>query len=224
MEVGLVLFDCDGVLVDSEMAASRIFAAHLTEHGYPLTAEQSRERFTGWSLRNAKAFVEKALGRPLPGDFLETLAAKDRAENEKSLKPIPGIHEAVAKLTVPRCVASSGGPEKIRHSLRLCGLLEAFEPNIFSAWQVGNGKPAPDLFLFAARSMGVAPPQCVVVEDSVAGVQAGVAAGMTVLGFCGGSHIGPGHADRVRGEGAALTFADMRELPEIVDVLAAEAR
>ncbi len=215
----LVIFDCDGVLVDSEMIASRIFAQHLTEHGYPLTAEESRERFTGWSLRSAKAFVEKALGRPLPDDFLETLAAKDRAAMTGTLQPIAGIHEAVAKLAVPSCVASSGGPDKIRYSLRLCGLIEVFEPNIFSAWQVANGKPAPDLFLFAAERMRTPPARCVVVEDSVAGVRAGKSAGMTVLGFCGGAHCGNGHDARLRAEGASLAFHDMRQLPDIVAAL-----
>lgn len=216
MDAGLVIFDCDGVLVDSEMIASEIFAAHLTAHGYPLTPEESRERFTGWSLRSAKTFVEQALGRPLPDDFLQALAVKDRAAMSEALQPIAGIHETVARLTVPACVASSGGPEKIRHSLKLCGLLDAFEPNIFSALQVANGKPAPDIFLFAAERMGVPPPRCVVVEDSVAGVRAGAAAGMTVLGFCGGAHCAAGHDRRLVSEGAARTFQDMRQLPEII--------
>ncbi len=219
MEIGLVLFDCDGVLVDSEMLGSVIFSAHLTEHGYPCTPEQARARFTGWSLRNAKKFVEQQLGRPLPDDFLDTLAEKDRVVMEEHLKPIPGIHEAVRAIDRPKCVASSGGPGKIRHSLALCGLTDLFEPHIFSAWQVANGKPSPELFQFAAQGMGTAPSACVVVEDSIAGVQAGIAAGMTVLGFCGGAHCGPGHDDILTAEGAVRTFNEMAALPQILDTL-----
>src|SRR5262249_60230426 len=132
------------------------------------------------------------------------------------LKAIAGVAAAIAAIEAPKCVASSGTPEKIRHGLECAGLFDLLSPHIFSATQVERGKPAPDLFLFAALKMGAAPERCLVIEDSVAGVTGAVAAGMIVLGFHGGSHCLPGHADRLRAAGATLVFDDMRELHDLV--------
>ena len=126
---------------------------------------------------------------------------------------LPIVGEAIAAIGLPRCVASSGTPEKIRHGLTYAGLYDLLAPHIFSATQVKRGKPAPDLFLFAAEQMRAAPERCLVIEDSVPGVTGAVAAGMTVLGFHGGSHCRPGYGDTLRAAGAAATFDDMRELP-----------
>jgi HAD superfamily hydrolase (TIGR01509 family) len=134
----------------------------------------------------------------------------------QDLKAVPHVREAVAAIGVPACVASSSVPDKLRLGLELVGLYDRFAPYVFSATQVGRGKPWPDLFLFAAGRMGAAPGRCVVVEDSVAGVQAAVAAGMTALGFSGASHCGTGHAALLKAEGAALVFDDMRRLPAIL--------
>ena len=125
---------------------------------------------------------------------------------------MPGIHSVVRALTGPRCVASGSAPERLRHSLGLTGLLPHFDPHIFSATQVARGKPAPDLFLFAAQRMQAATDACLVIEDSVAGVQAAVAAGMRVIGFTGGSHCRPDHADRLRAAGVSALCGDMRAL------------
>ena len=132
------------------------------------------------------------------------------------LKAIAGVAVAIAAIDLPKCVASSGVPEKIRHGLECAGLYEQLSPHIFSAVQVRRGKPAPDLFLYAAKEMGAAPARCLVIEDSVPGVTGALAAGMTVLGFHGGSHCQPGHAELLRAAGADVTFDDMRALPELI--------
>ena len=163
------------------------------------------------------AILEAELGRALPADLEARIAARIRADFERELTPVRGIHAALARITCPVCVASSSDPARLEHSLRLAGLLTRFAPHVFSAAMVRHGKPAPDLFLYAAQTMGVAPADCLVVEDSEAGVQAGIAAGMRVLGFTDGSHCGPEHAARLLAAGASLAFADMAALPGLID-------
>jgi HAD superfamily hydrolase (TIGR01509 family) len=217
----LVIFDCDGVLVDSEAVSCRAHADMLTRHGYPITADQVLERFLGVSDREARLAIEAELGRALPADF-ETLmkqAALDSYEDE--LRPIPHMAETIAAIQLPKCVASSGTPEKIHHGLNCTGLYDLLAPHIFSAVQVERGKPAPDLFLFAAGRMMASPERCVVIEDSVAGIAGALAAGMTVLGFHGGSHCRPGHAARLRAAGAAAVFDDMRQLSRLIEQVGA---
>jgi HAD superfamily hydrolase (TIGR01509 family) len=212
----LVIFDCDGVLVDSEIISCRAHAATLTRHGYPITEDQVFDRFLGRSMRQATLEVEAELGRSLPDDFHTQVYAEIFREFATSLQATPHIIEALAAITLPVCVASSGPPEKISASLNRVGLYDRFAPHIFSAVQVQHGKPAPDLFLFAAEQMGVSPARCLVIEDSVSGIAAALAAGMAVLGYHGGSHCRPGHADTLRAAGAAVTFDDMRELPDLI--------
>ncbi|MBR1223688.1 MULTISPECIES: HAD family hydrolase [unclassified Bradyrhizobium] len=218
----LVIFDCDGVLVDSEVISCRAHAETLTRHGYPITADQVLQRFLGVSDREARLTVEAELGCSLPDDFEAQMkqAALQRYADE--LGAIPHIGEAIAAIDLPKCVASSGTPEKIRHGLTCAGLYDVLAPNIFSATQVTRGKPAPDLFLFAAEQMNIRPAQCLVIEDSVAGVTGGRAAGMTVLGFHGGSHCSAGHAELLRDAGAAVTFGDMRQLPDLIARIGAD--
>jgi HAD superfamily hydrolase (TIGR01509 family) len=220
-KIDLVIFDCDGVLVDSEVISCRAHAEMLTRHGYPITADQVLERFLGVSDREARLSIEAELGRSLPGDFEAQIkqAALQRYTDE--LRDIPHIAGAIAAIALPKCVASSGTPEKIRHGLTCAGLFDSLAPNIFSAVQVNRGKPAPDLFLFAAEQMQAAPARCVVIEDSVPGITAARAAGMTVLGFHGGSHCRPNYADTLRAAGAAVTFDDMRQLPGLIERLEA---
>jgi HAD superfamily hydrolase (TIGR01509 family) len=212
----LVIFDCDGVLVDSEALACVVHADVLTEHGYPITAAQVHDRFLGRSSREARFEVETEMGRVLPDEYTVALKATiDRVFGE-SLQPVPHIAETLGRITQRICVASSGTPTRIRSSLATTGLLDRFGPHLFSASSVAHGKPAPDLFLFAATEMGVPPARCVVIEDSVPGVTGARAAGMTVLGFHGGAHCGPDTPAALKAAGADATFADMRELPGMI--------
>ena len=216
MAIDLIIFDCDGVLVDSEVLSSRAHAEALTRHGYPITAEQERDRFLGVSDREARLTIEAEIGRKLPDDFESQMQHAALHLYAEHLRLIPYVAETVAALPLPKCVASSGTPDKIRYGLTCAGLYDQFVPHIFSAVQVKRGKPAPDLFLFAAQQMGAAPERCVVVEDSVPGVTGARVAGMTVLGFHGGSHCTPAHAAMLKNAGAAATFDDMRQLPALV--------
>jgi len=212
----LIIFDCDGVLVDSEVISCRAHADVLSHHGYPITPEQVLERFLGVSDREARLNVEAELGRSLPDDFEAQMkqAALQRYANE--LQAIPYVADVIAAITLPKCVASSGTPEKIRHGLTCAGLNDLLVPNVFSATQVKRGKPAPDLFLYAAAQMQASPERSLVIEDSVAGIAGALAAGMTVLGFHGGSHCRPGYGDGLRAAGATAVFDDMRQLPDLI--------
>jgi HAD superfamily hydrolase (TIGR01509 family) len=212
----LIIFDCDGVLVDSEVISCRAHAATLTRHGYPITEDQVFDRFLGRSMRQATLEVEAELGRSLPDDFHTQVYAEIFQAFATSLQATPHIVKTLAAITLPVCVASSGPPEKISASLNRVGLYGRFAPHIFSAVQVKHGKPAPDLFLFAAEQMKVSPARCLVIEDSVSGIAAARAAGMIVLGYHGGSHCRPGHAETLRAAGAAVTFDDMRQLPGLI--------
>ncbi len=218
----LVIFDCDGVLVDSEVISCRAHSETLTRYGYPITADQVLERFLGVSDREARLMIETETGRKLPDDFETQVKQATLQFYAGDLRAISHVGDAIAAIGLPKCVASSGTPEKIRHGLSCAGLYDALAPHIFSATQVRNGKPAPDLFLFAAAQMQVAPGRCLVIEDSVPGVTGARAAGMTVLGFYGGSHCRPGHGDRLRAAGAAITFDDMRQLPGLIERIGAE--
>jgi HAD superfamily hydrolase (TIGR01509 family) len=215
-KVDLVIFDCDGVLVDSELISCRAHSQMLTRHGYPITADQVLDRFLGVSDREARLIVEAELGRSLPGDFETQVKQATLQFYEGDLHAISNVGEAIAAIGLKKCVASSGTPEKIRHGLTRAGLYDVLAPHIFSATQVKRGKPAPDLFLYAADRMQVPPERCLVIEDSIPGVTGALAAGMIVLGFHGGSHCRPGHSDTLRAAGATVTFDDMRQLPGLI--------
>ena len=217
----LVIFDCDGVLVDSEVISCRAHAQALTRHGYPITADQVLERFLGVSDREARQTIETEIGRKLPDDFETQVKQATLQFYAGDLRAISHVGEAIAAIGAPKCVASSGTPEKIHHGLSCAGLYDRLAPHIFSATQVARGKPAPDLFLFAAERMRTSPARCLVIEDSVPGITGARTAGMTVLGFHGGSHCRPGHADMLRAAGAVMTFDDMRQLPDLIGKVAA---
>ncbi|MDP9383843.1 MAG: HAD family hydrolase [Actinomycetota bacterium] len=207
----LVIFDCDGVLVDSEPIANRILAAHLTAIGVPTTLEESMDRYMGGSLAAVVADVERRLGRPAPDDLLPRYRADCYAAFESELEAVEGIEAALDALGDARtCVASSGEHERIRRTLGRTGLLHRFEGRIFSATDVARGKPAPDLFLHAAARMGADPARCAVVEDSPVGVAAALAAGMRVLGYAGRTP-----PERLAGDGVRV-FRAMGELPALL--------
>src|SRR5215472_1990194 len=206
----LVIFDCDGVLVDSEPIINQAHANVLTACGYPITERDLVERFCGISDAEMLGHIEREWGRALPASYAERVGLMIEAGFRQSLAAIAGIDEVLDLLAPPVCVASSSSPEQIRHKLQLTGLLPRFGENLFSAAMVARGKPAPDLFLYAAQRRARAPQRCLVVEDSPAGIDAAVAAGMTSIGFCGGSHCGAEHGARLQARGAALVIADMR--------------
>ena len=216
MAIDLIIFDCDGVLVDSEVISCRSHARVLTRFGYPITSEQVFERFLGRSDKQAHAEVEAELGRALPGEYHAALQDELYRTFEAELEAIAGVHEALDQVLLPACIASSGSHRRMKITLGRTRLFERFAPNIFSASEVAHGKPAPDLFLFAAQKMKVKPERCLVIEDSVSGITAARAAGMTVLGFHGGSHCTPGHAAMLQKAGAVTTFDDMRQLPALI--------
>ena len=212
MTPGLVIFDCDGVLVDSEPIANRVFGQMLAEQGLALAPEAVIERFVGRTMADCLTQAAALLGRPLPGDFEAEHDRRLFAALAAGLVAVPGVVQLLDGLASPCCVASNGGPDKLRFSLLQVGLLARFEGALFSAAEVARGKPAPDLFLHAARCMGVLPAACLVVEDTPTGVAAGVAAGMTVFGFAACTP-----AARLREAGAHQVFAAMDELPALLD-------
>ena len=207
-----VIFDCDGVLVDTEGAANRVLAELLTEAGLPTTTEESMALYMGRSWTSNMALAAERLGRELPADLQDRYTAGVRQAWTEELEPVPGIVAALDAIQprLPTCVASSGEHERMRFTLGRTGLYERFDGRIFSATEVEHGKPAPDLFLHAARSMGFEPQQTTVVEDTVPGVQAGRAAGMRVLGFARFTT-----ADDLRAAGAE-PVDDMRRLPGLL--------
>jgi len=216
MHSGLVIFDCDGVLIDSEAIACRADAACLAELGITITAEEIMQRYLGISAAAMCSDIEQRYGIVLPPDFVAVLHKRVAAVFDTELTTMAGVEHLLQTMQHPRCVASSSAPERLRHSLSVTGLLGYFGPHIFSATQVARGKPAPDLFLFAADVMQVPPASGVVVEDSVPGVQAAVAAGMRAIGFTGGEHCLSGHAERLHTAGVSAIAADMASLSALL--------
>jgi HAD superfamily hydrolase (TIGR01509 family) len=208
----LVIFDCDGVLVDSERIFARVLAECLIAVNFPTTIDEAITLGFGKNRVTLSAAVAAQFGRALPDTFFDTFAARSAAAFEHELSPMTGVADLLAALPVPRCVASNGRLDRVRQRLALTGLLRFFDPHVFSASQVAFGKPAPDLFLFATQRLGARPGDCTVVEDSVPGVEAAIAAGIPAVGFCGGSHCPEGHAERLRVAGCSQVFARMSDL------------
>ncbi|MEW1678930.1 HAD family hydrolase [Streptomyces noursei] len=215
MRYDLIIFDNDGVLVDSEPISNEILAGYLTELGHPTTYEESLRDYMGGSVQRIRDIVRERSGRALPGDFEAGFHTLVFDEFRRRLEPVPGVRTVLEKLAVdgvPYCVGSSGSHERIRVALTKTGLFERFgAERIFSSQDVGRGKPAPDLFLHAAKEMGVEPGRCAVIEDSPLGVRAAVAAGMDVYGF---TAMTP--AAKLADAGATALFSDMAELPQVL--------
>ena len=213
MRLRLVIFDCDGVLIDSEPIANRVFRDRLELAGLSMSLQDVMRTFVGNTRDGCIELAGRMLGRQLPADFGaqwdEALFAALRAE----VKPVEGIAELLASLNTPYCVASNGNPDRMSLSLDAAGLMPWVKGRLFTAAEVANPKPAPDLFLHAARRMGAAPADCAVVEDTATGVKAAMAAGMTSFGYVGAPHA---DATAMRALGA-VTFASMRELPALLE-------
>jgi HAD superfamily hydrolase (TIGR01509 family) len=215
----LLIFDCDGVLVDSELIAHAAMAELMTELGRPMILPEALGIFAGRSLRDALAAAEAWLGAPIPPEASAQAGRRLLARFRRELKPVEGVRAAIEALPHPRCVASSSTRERIEVSLEVTGLAPLFGANVFSADQVANGKPAPDLFLLAARSLGAAPRDCIVIEDSPLGIQAARAAGMGTVGFAGASHANALLAGRLADAGAETVIRAMTDLAAAVERL-----
>ena len=211
MTVELVIFDCDGVLVDSESIANRVWVELLREHGLEFTPREFLKRSVGTTLIQLYEGLQVDYGWERPSVFDAELDARLAAAFQ-DVQAIEGVTDLLRALTVPACVASNSRADRLHLKLRVAGLADVFAGRVFDASMVVHGKPEPDLFLHAAGSLGVAPDRCLVIEDSLLGTMAGVRAGMTVWGFTGGAHALPDLAEELRQVGAARVFSSMREL------------
>lgn len=216
----LLIFDCDGVLVDSEVIAHETLRELMAALGRPTTLDGMIREFAGKSLADTVSTAERLLGHPIPEDVGRDFGQRLLERLRQHLKPIPGVRDAILALPYRRCVASSSPPERLQLSLEVTGLAPLFADRVFSAVEVATGKPAPDLYLLAAHKMGEAPERCIVIEDTTRGVAAGHAAGMRVVGFAGAAHATSGLADELRRAGAEVVIRSMRELPAVVRRLA----
>ncbi|MBM0205426.1 HAD-IA family hydrolase [Micromonospora sp. STR1s_5] len=211
----LVIFDCDGVLVDSEILACDVQARALSAYGFPISGAEVARRFLGMSAKDMRAELEIDLGRPLPDDHETRCGEELFGSFRRELKPVTGIGAVIAAIAASGhacCVASSSSPERIALALDVTGLHDFFRPNVFSSTMVARGKPAPDLFLHAARTMGYSPESCIVVEDSANGIKAARSAGIRALGFLGGVHCPVGHESILVAAGADRICLDSSEL------------
>lgn len=215
----LVIFDCDGVLIDSEIIAARAQSRALAEHGIAISPEDAARRFAGIPDADMWQTLQAENACSLPEGFASQYADRLQTTFRQELRALPHVHETIKALRergLDVCVASSSTPPKLEAALKLVGLWDEFAPNVFSTAQVAKGKPAPDVFLFAARRMGAAVLDCVVVEDSVPGVQAARAARMRAVGYVGASHNGPDQRQRLLDEGAFEVIDDLLRLPDVI--------
>ena len=212
MNFDLIIFDCDGVLIDSELLSNRAEVDFLKSFDIEFELSDYMDRFVGKNTKDVLKGIELSHGIKLSEESWKLVKENTYKVFQTELKPIAGIFELLSSTDRAKCVASSSSLDRLDLTLNITGLFDRFSPNIFSSEQVDRGKPAPDLFLFAAKQMQVPPDRCVVIEDSLTGVRAGVAAGMTVLGYTGGSHIQPGHQAKLLEEGAIEVFSEMSQL------------
>ncbi|BCG98599.1 HAD family hydrolase [Mesorhizobium loti] len=221
----LVIFDCDGVLVDSEALSVSALLGMIERAGGSVSEDAAYEHFLGKSMKSVREILARDFGLEINDQHLTAMRVDLMRRFREELKPIPGVKEMLPKLGLPFCVASSGTLERIRYALDVTGLLGLMEPHLFSAAMVAKGKPAPDLFLHAAASMRAHPRKCLVIEDSPAGVAAARAAGMRVLAFTGGAHAcNPALKARLASSEPDFIFADMLQLPDLIAGLGARVR
>ena len=221
MTLELIIFDCDGVLVDSEIIASEVLSNLLNECGYETSISKTRQHFMGLSINKIVTKVRNE-GISLPSTFKEDLFSRDQAAFEDKLRPIPNIKTALSLIKVPKCIASSGSMKKIQSNLELTNLTPYFMNKIFSVEMVKNSKPSPDLFLLAADSFGVEPKKCLVIEDSEVGVKAAKRANMNIFGFLGGRHCRFSDREKLLKAGADQIFDKMQNLPTMINMLLKE--
>lgn len=214
----LLIFDCDGVVVDSMYLHTEVESEAFRSVGVDVSPKELTLRFSGVGDAEVHRVLSQETGRAIPPDIAQRIARRKKEVFAERLKPMAGIREVLTALgEKPRCLASGTGVDLLYFLLGIVGLTEQFAPHIYSSEMTPRGKPFPDLFLHAANQLGHAPENCLVIEDGVPGVQAGRAAGMRVLGFVGGEHCDEAHEDRLMAAGAELVFSDMRQLPALVE-------
>lgn len=211
-DVRLIIFDCDGVLIDSEALVCRLTGEELTRLGYAIGTDEVIARFAGRAEASMIAEIERDWGRPVPPAYFDRIRSRIAAAYKGELDAIPGVADTLDLIGCAICVASSSYPEKLQLGLGATGLLDQFGGNVISASRVARGKPAPDVFLYAAGWMRTPVAHCLVVEDSVPGVLAAKAAGMRAIGFTGGRHCGEGHGRRLLDAGAEKVIDRMDQL------------
>ncbi|MBN9255489.1 MULTISPECIES: HAD family phosphatase [unclassified Mesorhizobium] len=219
----LIIFDCDGVLVDSEPLAARAYERVYEKHGMPGVHGGIIAQCIGMKQADIIVRIKELTGHQFPAHADSDIWAETKLLFTQSLTPTPGIASFLEKLEGGRCVASSSSVERINHSLAVTGLARFFGDAIYSSSMVKNGKPAPDIFLYAAEKMGARPADCVVIEDSPFGIQGAVAAGMTAIGYTGGGHTYPEHGSRLTAAGAATICADWQEIERYLASLGVDA-
>lgn len=219
----LVIFDCDGVLVDSEIIAARVEADLLTEAGYEISAEEIAETYAGLTFKDIMVAVEEKARIPFQISMIDRAEEMIDRRLKNEVRAIEGVHQAIAAVTAPRCICSNSRSERIEFMLERTRLLPLFAGRIFSALETPTGKtkPAPDVFLHAAETLGANPANTFVIEDSVHGVTGGRSAGMRVIGFTGASHSYPGHADALTEAGAETVIRRWADLKSVLDALSA---
>lgn len=217
----LVIFDCDGVLVDSEIVAARVEAEMLREAGHDITAEELAERYAGLTFRDILIRIEEEAQMLFKASLIDHAEARVDERLRKEVKPISGVAEAIASLSLKKCVCSNSSAARIAAMLERTGLNLFFEGMVFSSLATPSKrpKPAPDVFLYAAEKMGAEPARCIVIEDSVHGITGARAAGMRVIGFTGASHTSPGHANMLMEAGAETTIHRMADLKPTIHAL-----
>ncbi|KXG87962.1 HAD family hydrolase [Agrobacterium bohemicum] len=217
----LIIFDCDGVLVDSEIIAAQVESRLLTDAGYPISTEEMGERFSGMTWKNILLEVEREASIPLSASLLEKSEKLLDARLERDVKVIEGVKLALSRLTTPRCICSNSSSARLEMMLTKVGLKPYFEGHVYSAKDLGADrvKPKPDIFLHGAKQFNVSPDRAVVIEDSVHGIRGARAAGMRVIGFTGASHTYPSHADRLTDAGAETVISRMQDLPATIEAL-----
>ncbi len=211
MKTKLVIFDCDGVLVDSEPISNRIISKYLSQHGLATSPQKALELFAGGSLSKVGEYYQKQTGQPIGSDFESTYRDQCKIAFAEELEAVPGVQAMLQQIQIPKCVGSNGPAYKIKFNLDKTGLRSFFGDKLYSAYDIQHWKPEPHLYLHAAKEMGVAPVDCVVVEDSLHGVEAGIAAGMKVFGFTGTKK-----ANVLKAAGA-IPFDHMNQLASLIN-------
>ncbi|MEM7068473.1 MAG: HAD-IA family hydrolase [Pseudomonadota bacterium] len=216
----LIIFDFDGVIADSEYLANLVLAECVSELGVPTTLEESYQQYMGKRFEDVLTAVETTIGKPLPDTFPAEYQQRTLDQFRVDLKPVSGALEFLREFhDLPVCIASSSSPDRLRLCIEVLGIGNRFADNVYSASMVERGKPFPDIFLHAASEMGHLPKDCVVIEDSPSGVEAGIAAGMTVIGLTAASHIQPDHAEKLRASGAHYIASNYGKAADLMRII-----